>query len=86
MSYLLLFQVETDNGSKKYVIYNVQAAETDEEHKTTEENDLLSFSISSDAFVVDDFLVKKLLNNLNHDDVINNKEDIFFIFIFFNNY
>lgn len=39
-AFALLFQIETDTDSKKYVIYNVQAAETDEEHKTTEENDL----------------------------------------------
>lgn len=44
--------------------------------ETTEENNLLSFSISTDAFVVDDFLVERLLNNLNNDDVITNKEDI----------
>lgn len=44
--------------------------------ETTEDNNSLFFSISTDAFFVDVFFVEKLLNNLNNDDVLNNKEDI----------
>lgn len=39
-AFAILFQVETDLGNKKYCIYNVQAVQADEEHKTTEANDL----------------------------------------------
>lgn len=39
-SFALMFQVETDETNRKYIIYNCQAAETDEEHSTTGENDL----------------------------------------------
>lgn len=36
----LLFQVETDKEKKIYAIYNCKASQGDEEHKTTEQNDL----------------------------------------------
>lgn len=59
-AFALLFQVETDTTSKKYVIYNCKAAQTDEEHKTTEQNDLgvqtSSLSLSMEGETVGDFV------------------------------
>lgn len=39
-AFAIMFQVETDTDNRKFVIYNCMAAETEEEHATTEENDL----------------------------------------------
>lgn len=36
----ILFQVETDKLNRKFAIYNCKLSEGDEEHKTTEQNDL----------------------------------------------
>ncbi|MBQ0111920.1 MAG: hypothetical protein KBT03_02210 [Bacteroidales bacterium] len=38
--FAILYRVETDTDHKMYCIYNVIAAESNEEHRTTEENDL----------------------------------------------
>lgn len=59
-AFALLFQVETDTESKKYVIYNCKAAQTDEEHKTTEQNDLgiqtSTLNLSMEGEQVGDFV------------------------------
>lgn len=59
-AFALLFQVETDTSSKKYCIYNCGAAQADEEHKTTEQNDLgvqtSSLSLSMEGETVGDYV------------------------------
>lgn len=59
-SFAIGFQVETDTDNKKYVIYNVKAAQTDEEHRTTEQNDLgvqtSTLSLTMEGEQVGDFV------------------------------
>lgn len=59
-AFAILFQVDTDLGNKKYCIYNVMASQADEEHRTTEANDLgvqtSTLNISTDGEIVDGFV------------------------------
>lgn len=58
--FALMFQVETDIANRKFIIYNCKAAETDEEHKTTEQNDLgvqtSSLALTMEGEQVGDFV------------------------------
>lgn len=59
-AFALMFQVETDIAARKFVIYNCKAAETEEEHKTTEQNDLgvqtSSLALTMEGEQVGDFV------------------------------
>lgn len=58
--FALLYQVETDIDHKIYCVYNTIAAESNEEHRTTEENDLgiqtSTFDLSMGGEVVDGYV------------------------------